>query len=76
MVGGERSCRQSSRSKDSIQMSSAMALAKLLYSDSVLDRATVHCFLEDQEMRFDLKKMAYPLIERRSSGLLAQLASE
>jgi hypothetical protein len=39
-----------------------------LYSDSVLDRETVGCFLEHQEIKFCPKKTQYPEVDLRSSG--------
>jgi hypothetical protein len=54
----------SSVSKDCNHESSATVFAKALYSASVLDRATVACFLQLQEMRLLLKKTQYPLVER------------
>jgi len=44
-------------SKDWIQSNSAVALAKALYSDSVLDREIVGCFLEVRERRLLPKNM-------------------
>jgi len=45
------------------------------YSASVLERETTFCFFADQEMRLEPRKMPYPVVERLSSGLLAQSAS-
>ena len=45
----------SSRRRELIHMSSEEALATALYSASVLDRATIGCFLELQEMRLQPK---------------------
>ena len=55
---------------------SAAALARALYSASVLDRATVFCFLQPQEMRLLSRNTQKPPVERRSSRHLAQSASE
>jgi hypothetical protein len=41
------------------------------YSASVLERETTLCFLADQEMRFEPRKMPYSEVERLSSGFLA-----
>jgi len=57
-------------------MISAVALAIDLYSASVLDRATVACFLALQEIRLDPKNTAKPPVDRLSSTLPAQSASE
>jgi hypothetical protein len=40
-----------------IQVSCADAFAKALYSDSVLDRATVGCFFELHDSRFLTRKV-------------------
>ena len=49
---------------------------KARYSDSVLDRATIFCFLEDQETRLLPIKTQYATTYLRSSILEAQYASE
>src|SRR3954465_2070927 len=46
------------------------------YSASVLDRETTSCLLLHQEMREVPKKIQYPAIDRRVSGLSAHPASE
>jgi hypothetical protein len=65
----------SSLTSDSIQISSAVALAKDLYSASVLDLDTVACFLALQEIKFAPKNIAKPPVDRLSSKLPAQSAS-
>jgi hypothetical protein len=47
-----------------------------LYSTSVLDRATVACFRALQEIRLEPKNTAKPPVDRLSSTLPAQSASE
>lgn len=64
-----------SQRRDCIQITSAVALARLLYLDSVLERQTVCCFLEDQATALQPKKMQYPVMLQRSSGSLPQSAS-
>ena len=46
----------SSRSRDWSYFTSATALASALYSASMLDRATVACFLQLQEIKLRPKK--------------------
>lgn len=55
-----------SESKDCIHNNSQVELAKLRYSASVVDRATVSCFLEHQETRFDPRKTQYAPVDLRS----------
>lgn len=57
-------------------MSSAVASAIARYSDSVLDQATNRCLREHQDIRFEPKKIVYPLVDLQPSGQLAQSASE
>ena len=54
----------------------AAALARALYSASVLDRATVFRFLQPQEMRLLPRNTQKPSIERRSLRHPAQSASK
>jgi hypothetical protein len=63
-------------SRDSNQIISAVAFAIALYSATVLDRATVACFHALQDIRLEPKKMAKPPVDRLSSILPAQSASE
>lgn len=51
-------------------MTSAVALARLRYSASELEREIVYCFLEDQATALQRKKMQHPVILCRSSGSL------
>ena len=46
-----------------IHVSSAAAEAKARYSASVLDLATVGCFLADQEMLFGPRKVQKPVVD-------------
>jgi len=66
----------SSLSKDWSQHKSAAVLAKALYSNSVLERETVGCFLELQERSLLLMKMQKPDVDLLSSGQPAQSASK
>jgi hypothetical protein len=63
-------------SKDCIQTISAMALAKALYSNLILDCEIITCFLELQDIRLGLKNTRKPLVERRSSVQPTQSESE
>ena len=56
-------------------MSSEVVLAIALYSASVLDQATVGCFLELQETRLCPRYSKKPLVERRSEESPGQSAS-
>jgi hypothetical protein len=55
-----------------IHITSAIALARALYSASVLDLESVACFLALQDIRFDPKNTAKPPIDLRSFGQPAQ----
>jgi hypothetical protein len=55
-TGGAEIGRPSSDSKDCNHESSAAVFAKALYSASMLDLATVTCFLQLYEIRFVPKK--------------------
>lgn len=57
-------------------MISAIALAKALYSDFVLDLDMVACFLELHDMALDLKNTRKLSVERQSYVLPTQSASE
>jgi hypothetical protein len=57
-------------------MISAVAFTIDLYSASVLDRETVGCFLEHQEIKLEPKNVAKPPVDLRSSEHPAQSASE
>lgn len=52
------------------------ALARLLYSTSVLDQETVCCFLEDQATALQSKKMQSPVMLQRPSESLPQSTFE
>ena len=54
--GDAHDCPSSCR-RDWSHFTSAAAFARALYSASVLERATVTCFLQLQEMRFVPKKI-------------------
>jgi hypothetical protein len=50
--------------KDCIQITSAVVLARDLYSASVLDLDTLACFLVLQLMRLEPKNIANPPVDR------------
>jgi hypothetical protein len=75
-VRGWVNCIPISEQSDRIHDSSAAALARALYSALVLDLATVCCFLQVQEIKLSPRKIQYPHVERRSSRLPTQSASE
>ena len=60
----------SSLSKFVIQLSSTVVVAMARYSASVVDRATIFCFLELQLIRLAPRKIIYPDVDVRSSKLL------
>jgi len=57
-------------------MSSAVVEAKARYSASAVDQDTVACFLAPQDIKFVPRKIANPVVERRSSLQPAQSASQ
>jgi hypothetical protein len=57
-------------------MTSAVAFASALYSNSMLDLETICYFHELQDTRFAPRKMAKPLVDLLSSGHPTQSASE
>ena len=64
-----------SRRSELIQINSDVALAIALYSASVLDLATVGCFLEFHEIKLFPRYIRNPLVDRRSELSPAQSAS-
>lgn len=58
------------------QVNSAAVEAIALYSALTLERATVGCFLELQEMQLLPRKVQYPEFDRRVVVHLAQSVSE
>lgn len=58
----------SSPSSDSSQITSAVVLARLLYSDSVLDLEIVGCFREHHDTGHSPKNMQYHVEDFRSFG--------
>ena len=75
-IGATRIERQISRKSDYNHFSSAVVLAKALYSASVLDLATVAWLRQLQEIKFLLKKTQKQPVKQRSSLFPAQSASE
>jgi hypothetical protein len=75
-VGGDKRGRWSSLSSMRIQYISVIVRHMERYSASILERDTTFCFLADQEIRLEPRKMPYPVVEHLSSGLLAQSASQ
>jgi hypothetical protein len=59
-----------------IHIISAVAFANALYSDSVLDHDTVAYFPVLHDTRFEVRYTAKPHVDRRSSKLPSQSASE
>jgi hypothetical protein len=68
-------CTPISRNKDGTHIISAVILARVLYSASVLDHETVGCFLVLYKTRLQPKNMGKPPIDLLSSEQLAQSAS-
>ena len=73
-MGAGSEIRRSQR-RDVIQISLEAALVTALFSTSVLERATVGCFFELQDMRLPPRYTRNPPVERRSRELPAQSAS-
>jgi hypothetical protein len=57
------------------QITSVVALTKVLYPASVLDRDTIACLQAHHVIKLGPRKMVKPLVERLSSTLPAQSAS-
>lgn len=60
---GGREGKTNSQRNDCIRLSSVVALAKFLCSDSVLERVIMCCFLKLHEIRFRPREIAKPPIE-------------
>jgi hypothetical protein len=75
-VGGVGRKTPSSWSRDWSHISLAAVVARVRYSDLVLDQATVRCLREDHEMRLGPRKTQNPPVDFLSSGQPAQSASE
>ena len=67
---------RSSDNNDFTHCNSAATATIARYSASVEERATVRCFVELQEIRLTPRKIRKEHVDVRSSGLLAQFASE
>jgi hypothetical protein len=65
-VGGEGRKTPISWSMDWSQMSSASVVARVRYSDSILELVAVHCLRKDQEMRLGPRKTQKPPVDFRS----------
>ena len=65
---------RSSLNKIRSQANSAVVVASAWYS-ALVERATVVCFLEDQEIGLEPRKTKNPVVEFLSEGSLAQSAS-
>ena len=76
IVGGDYIETRSSDSSEFTHCSSIAAAAMTQYSASVEDRATVHCFVELQEIGLAPRNMRKAHVEVRSSGLPTQSTSE
>jgi hypothetical protein len=75
-IGGKGGIVCNSARMNFTQMILALARAMLLYSASVPDQATICCFLELHDTRFDPRKIQKPEVERRSSRQPAQSESD
>jgi hypothetical protein len=67
-VGSDFRNTPSSFSKDWIHINSALAFAKALYSDSVLDLETISCFLDAHDNILQPRKVQYLDVDFLSSG--------
>ena len=66
-IGEQDTGTPSSYKRARYHLTSATALARALYSASVLDQARVFCFLQPQDMRLSSTKTQKPQVECRSS---------